>query len=665
MALVNICSCTGGCRKTGYWCGHGDGIDSRQRYMNRCFRPEEARFSHAWPLLLLRIRKYAGLESGRTNLVQNVARKREKMPQPGLRNRTKWFLFFAMTWASQVAVAANHALLIGVSELKHYPAQFHLKGPLNDIPVVKELLVQRMGFDAANIKVLEHQAANASNIIQALADLSKTTQAGETVFIYYSGHGIQLPDDTNNASGFASDGMNEAIAPYDSNPNTNENFIRDYTIGRHLDKLAGRQVIYMADACHSASGTRAVLGTKSAAYRALPTIFPNGTEVRGLGRENDRKSAKVNDAYFEKLPPNLLFIAAAQVGQKAEDLVNARAALTLDGKAHGNLTDAFVRAFSGEIKGEITNRDLKHFLTSKVTSRSFHEPSFETNLANLDQPFLARSASAPMPAPTVPAASPTRASPRDALLIGFVDIAEEAMLKEQIAKVVPPELITYAQANEVPDVAFRNKDGRIELVYQNGQVIATNATATFGKRAVGVKNKKKFGQPDGDMIEGLNIVAKSKQLMQLGKGKGFFKLAVEVPDGRYRFHKDEELFFSLKSEKDASLLLLNISQSGDVNVLLPNGVSHISTVKKNQLTRVPSDETFFVKEPFGLDGLKAYAFVSRPPFLNNLVPKTGDYTEFGINSAQANELLENLKSWIESHKDWAEASINFETDGNQ
>jgi len=581
------------------------------------------------------------------------------MLRTGLQNRTGWVLLFALMGVSPFAWAANHALLIGVSELKHYSEDKHLKGPLYDIPVMKELLIRRLGFSAANVKVLEHEAANAANITQALADLSTITRPGETVFVYYSGHGLQLPDDTSNASGFASDGMNEAIAPYDANPLTNENFIRDYAIGQQLDKLSGRQVIYMADACHSASGTRAVLGTKKAIYRALPTIFPNEEAVRGLGRQNAAKSTKVNDTYFETLPPNLLFIAAAQVGQKAEDLVNGRASLTFDGKPHGNLTDAFVRAFNGELKGEITNRDLKGFLISKVSSRSSHEPSFETNAANLDKPFVARSVGAPNAA-SAPE-TPARADAREMLLVGFIDIAEEAALKDQVAKAIAPELFTYAQKNEVPEVAFRNKDGRIELVLQNGQVIATNAPTTFGKRAVGVKNKKKFGEPDGDLIEGLNIVAKSKQLMQLGKSRGSFKLTLEAADGRYRFHKDEELFFNLKSEKDASILLLNVTQNGEINVLLPNGISRNATAKKNVITKIPSDETFFVKEPFGTDGLKAFAFVTAPPFLKDLIPSSGDYGEFSITSAQAKELLVNLKSWTENRRDWAEVSIGFET----
>src|SRR5262249_16677119 len=72
-----------------------------------------------------------------------------------------------------------------------------LRGPLNDVRLMRELLVTRKGFPEANVAILTEAAATRGGILAALDDLSKKTKPEDSVVIYFSGHSPgQSSDDT-------------------------------------------------------------------------------------------------------------------------------------------------------------------------------------------------------------------------------------------------------------------------------------------------------------------------------------------------------------------------------------------------------------------------------------------------------------------------------------
>jgi Caspase domain len=100
-------------------------------------------------------------------------------------------------WAPQ-SVAAQRALLVGVSELINQPQSLWLQAPRNDVILMRDTLL-RQGFAAADISVLADGVAGsalpeAAQIHEALARLLKASQSGDFVMLYFSGHGTRMRD---------------------------------------------------------------------------------------------------------------------------------------------------------------------------------------------------------------------------------------------------------------------------------------------------------------------------------------------------------------------------------------------------------------------------------------------------------------------------------------
>ena len=124
--------------------------------------------------------------------------------------------------AAAAAQAENYALLIGVT---NYPQKGRaLKGPRNDVALMWNVLTGR-GFEPSNITVLadslegrqvesdivSHGLPTRRAILAALGKLAQTAQAGDVVYIHFSGHGAVQPD----AGGDEPDRRDEIFLPID------------------------------------------------------------------------------------------------------------------------------------------------------------------------------------------------------------------------------------------------------------------------------------------------------------------------------------------------------------------------------------------------------------------------------------------------------------------
>ena len=83
------------------------------------------------------------------------------------------------------------------------------------------------GFPESSIKLLLNADATAQNIEESFQSwLIDSTGPGDRVFFSYAGHGSQLEDD----NGDEEDGFDETLAPYDVDPMSGANQIRDHPI---------------------------------------------------------------------------------------------------------------------------------------------------------------------------------------------------------------------------------------------------------------------------------------------------------------------------------------------------------------------------------------------------------------------------------------------------
>ncbi|MFX9844273.1 caspase family protein, partial [Acinetobacter baumannii] len=107
----------------------------------------------------------------------------------------------------------KRAFLCGILYKGHKQA---LNGSINDVMLMKKLLIERMGFPMASILVLTEEEDRSriptkQNIRAAMRWLVQGCQGGDSLVFFYSGHGSQMKDQ----DGDELDGYDECLLPLD------------------------------------------------------------------------------------------------------------------------------------------------------------------------------------------------------------------------------------------------------------------------------------------------------------------------------------------------------------------------------------------------------------------------------------------------------------------
>ncbi|MBY6049218.1 caspase domain-containing protein [Vannielia litorea] len=188
----------------------------------------------------------------------------------------------ALACAAPVA-AETRALLIGVGDYEYLDAD--LRGPVNDVALMARTLMSR-GVAAEYITVLTTAPEllpegvvvgmpRREAILNGLAEAAEATGEGDTVFFYFSGHGSQAPDLDGDDQG----GYDEILLPSDASGwkgtvGAVENAILDDELRAAAEAImsGGAALVAVLDACHAATGFRAMPG-KGAARYIEPTLL--------------------------------------------------------------------------------------------------------------------------------------------------------------------------------------------------------------------------------------------------------------------------------------------------------------------------------------------------------------------------------------------------------
>ena len=114
------------------------------------------------------------------------------------------------------SVTAQRGVLIGVSQFDHLPIR-PLDGPPNDVMLMSDTLVG-LGVREQNIVKLADSASSEllprrENILRVLREQALQGRRGETVVVYFSGHGAQVPQAMPVAKGgwIEPDGLDEVF----------------------------------------------------------------------------------------------------------------------------------------------------------------------------------------------------------------------------------------------------------------------------------------------------------------------------------------------------------------------------------------------------------------------------------------------------------------------
>jgi hypothetical protein len=187
------------------------------------------------------------------------------------------------------------ALLVGITDYQYIPPEnaalgvfepdlwgSPLKYPENDVQRHYTILSGKYGQSSANqvntlmqagnsqvdILMLTNDQASLAEIQAAFRWLDAHEDENTLVIFAYSGHGGSVYDD----NGDESDGMDEFIAPYDTNLVSGNyvNIIRDDYLNSLLDTLESTQVVVMLDSCNSGGLTNTSADTWEG--RGLPWL---------------------------------------------------------------------------------------------------------------------------------------------------------------------------------------------------------------------------------------------------------------------------------------------------------------------------------------------------------------------------------------------------------
>lgn len=158
----------------------------------------------------------------------------------------------------------KRALLIGVDAYPHVPP---LNGCVNDVQLMRSVLVDTFGFPADQVSLLVNDQATRAGILSAFDALLSATDTDDIVVFHFSGHGSQIAD----REGDEPSGFDSTIVPFDATrPVGDAPDITDDEIHLRLEALAAKTgfITLIFDACHSGTITRDDFGERARSIAA-------------------------------------------------------------------------------------------------------------------------------------------------------------------------------------------------------------------------------------------------------------------------------------------------------------------------------------------------------------------------------------------------------------
>ncbi|MEM8686216.1 MAG: caspase family protein [Pseudomonadota bacterium] len=256
---------------------------------------------------------------------------------------------------STPAEAGQRALLIGIGAYQNIRP---LIGPPRDLVRMERFLTEHMGYRSDEIAVLKDGQATRKNLLRTMENwLVRSTKAGDKVFIYYSGHGSQLPDKNDDEK----DGLDETLSPIDTTKD-GRNQITDDEFGAILAKMSNRDLTVIIDSCHSGTISRGAVQESADTSEDQARTFIPDLSTRSGGPTPDQVDAHRGEASFLKSADKLRIWSAASANQFSWD--------TLDG---GIFTRNFINGVSKKLadknkNGTVTHAELIAYLRSEASA---------------------------------------------------------------------------------------------------------------------------------------------------------------------------------------------------------------------------------------------------------------------------------------------------------
>lgn len=524
---------------------------------------------------------------------------------------------------AQAAAARNVALLVAVGQFSDPQLKSHqLLGPAVDIDSMQRSLSDHWGFLPGDVVTLRDQEATHQHILDQIAALEQRSAPGDTVLIYFSGHGTSANDHDNSYDLPYATG---AWVPYDLDFSTTAAAQRTLIVGRRdlvprLKRLdqGGRWVVVVSDSCYSGQVVRSFGETHSRSrFLALQT--------RDLG------VARVPAAVSVRPPPppypyqHVVLLSGASDSETGADISTMQAlqqAPTLDGKFHGAFTDAFLRLLGGQLlPGAFNYAQGREAMNIFLEHRNFAQhPQLLPAIAEDPQdvgsrPFLGMNSPAPVPAATsvVASAAPVRDS--------TLHLRLESVTPALRAKAAG--LRGVAIVEQGGDITLRQHADQAQLLGPAGDPIVSTTAG------------------DPNLLK--RIAAQVWLNRVLPAGNDSFGLRAETDPGSRgnTYVQCESFVFEVRLQKPAYVMLLDLDSEGNLTVLYPTRASERQAVAAGAPHAIPGTDPkdrIVVTAPFGSDQVAVMAFETQPDFFADL---TG-VQRFAADGSRAEALAKGL-----------------------
>jgi hypothetical protein len=504
--------------------------------------------------------------------------------------------------------AAKKALLVGVADYASLPSSCRLgmsdlRGPVNDVDMMKNIFTSRYGFAENEISVLLNSQATYKNIKAAFESwLVRGTQPGDIAIFYFSGHGSRVPD----LNGDEEDGFDEVLCPYDMVPRGGANIILDDEMGLWLAKLEGRTVIVILDSCHSGGATRSI------GKKPVSVLEETGaTRSRFLPITDYQPSPiALSRSRGADIPGSVILLAAAREFEPALEL-------RLPQGFYGGFTFGLGEAMGGGAKPSYQKLFDQARKVVKDRLRLVQEPQLmaERKLAALSAFKEIEPVAPSRPEPVKPPQPP---KPPAAAVSAISQSSAEPNRPPEFSAgpetnrpTAPPEvvgervLVALDVLNGWGDEEIKSlKEGLrrlpiLQLVdskaFFDRLVRGEKLNGTYHVRVINSVGDAYLIPPSasvGEVVkrlgDHLEYAFTAKQFAKIRHPDPPFKVNVWLTDrSRRDFQVGEKIVFGVIADKDSHILLINLDSTGDYHVIFPNRYHRESFAKSNTELLIP------------------------------------------------------------------------------
>ena len=550
------------------------------------------------------------------------------------------------------AAGTRWALVIGISDYIHFDdvEGGDLPGAEHDARAVRDVLIMREHVPPENIRLLLNTEATRDAIEEGITGwLVDNARPGDNVVIFFAGHGSQMWDE----SGDESDGLDETIAPADVLATSTQHDISDDTFNEWLGALPTDNVVVILDNCNSGTGTRDV--TPFSRGRLLARDLDAIERPAAVARRALPGQA-TDETGFDVGRTRVLELAAAQPNQVA---VDAYFPATGGAEAfHGGAFTTFLVRQLWKAPVDMTYQEVFEEAYEALKRNRFQQdPYISTDVAMKDRPlfFVAGepggSSQVSLPVSSVAGATAelgagvalgitpgsvfttdsgarleveavAQRGTRVRVAEGSVRTGDQARLTAH-RYAATPLLVNVAGIDSrlagdlraalagSPDVTLVEREEEFShlIVRRRGEELRVVGSDGFARHdGISVA----AGGPER-LAAALRKEAAAKRLGDMDNPAQPFGLKLELMDGRTTFGLGQSINFSIESQHDGYLTLVDLGTDGTVTVLVPNVDDPSMPVRAGRVLTYPAERGVYFEAQPPAGGGMVRAFVTTEP----------------------------------------------------